>query len=142
MSVVPIVMLILGAVFVGIGCLSWRSGGKGLVAAGASNVVFAAFLLLPDSASGLRYASLAILGVLVLTTIVTNRRVITWRRPELPLLGATAVALAASYFFTDLPHDLKVALVVLFLGLAMSSIVFMILGVTGSYRSYRASRSR
>ena len=99
-------------------------------------VVLALWLAVPADAVAWRQALLALVVALAGVNIVSNRHVISWRRPEQVLLLAAAVALAASYFLTGVSSEIRLALAYSFAVLALLAIVFTIVNI------YRAVRSR
>lgn len=102
----PIVMIALGLVMLGIG---WRARIRIVALGGVANVLGAS-LLLPSHGFGLlHYLALAVLAILVLTSI---SREIWWSiRVELSLTGAIIAAVWTSELLaTTIPRELQMGL--------------------------------
>ncbi len=102
-------------------------------------VLLALWLAVPADAVAWRQALLALVVALAGVNIVSNRHVISWRRPEQMLLLAAAVALAASYFLTGISSAVRLALAYSFAVLALLGIVFAIVNTCRAARSRRDS---
>lgn len=139
--IVPTILLIAGLALTGLGCATWRTSGRRLVLLGTAFVTFGAFNLLRDSGSGVRYALATVFAAVVVTTLLTSGRDVLRRaRLELALLGATALALAASYFLTNVSSELHEALLVLFAVLMVASIAAMFVRPLRALRSVETSK--
>lgn len=142
--IIPIILLVLSLVLTGVAYFARASAGRRWMRGMLPPVVMAVLavsMLLP-SGSGMRTALAAIVVLLAIMSLVTNSDVVRRSRVELSLLGAAAMALAASYFLTNIPSGMQVALMVLVLPLMMASIAVMILQALRAYRTYRASQPR
>lgn len=143
MSFGTTMQLVFGLVVMGLGCANWRSGGRWLVLPGAMSVAIAAYVMLPSSASGLRYTSLAVLAILVLTWFLTTSRS-AWRhaRVEMLLGGATVVTIAVTTFFENMPSDVRKASVALVFVLGTAFIATVLRGTATVLRAARSSKPR
>ena len=105
--ILPWMILAVGILNAGIGCVTWRSGGgKNLTLSGAILVAWGASLFLEDSSSGMRYASLAVLAVLVITSVGQPT---AWRLLGVRLITAVTGILIASILVTEIFATTKAA---------------------------------
>lgn len=134
-TLMPLIPLLLGLLAAAVGVFSWRRGGARLVLAGLTLATMAGSMLLRDSPGPLRSATIALFAVVVFVTFAKTPPGV-WRalRLELGLLTATGVTLAASYFLTDIPPQLQMALLVVLGILAVLSLAAMVRSL-GRHRS-------
>ena len=108
MNVLALASLALGVTAAAIGVASWRSGGRGLVLAGAAFATLAAMSWTADGPPVLRYTALALLGVTVLACFLPFQRgALREMRWQLILTALTVVLLLLSYKLTDASPQLQ-----------------------------------
>jgi len=114
MNIIRLITLVFGLLGVAVGCVKWRTWGRGPALGGATLASFAAYMHLAEIESAFRYPALAVFLVITFFFVTMSGRPV-WRqlRIELLLASATIFTIWAWQLWPAGPSGVKFGLVIL-----------------------------